>query len=300
MNTTGTLTQSQPPGSPVGSRRIEQRVTGAATSDGAGVRLTRLIGQDLQSRLDPFLMLDWFGSDRPDDYIAGFPNHPHRGFETVTLMLEGRMRHRDSTGRQGLLETGGVQWMVAGRGIVHSEMPEQTQGRMAGFQLWLNLPAPDKLCDPWYRDINTSEIPVLMTDQGVRVRIISGIVEGVEGALKRPFTEPIYLDLEIPDGASFAFPFGPEFNAFVVPYVGAVLVGDDDAPLGPQTLGILDNPPESCGVVLRAMGSGEGARVILVAGRPLRESIVQYGPFVMNTEAEIIQAVADYRAGKMG
>ena len=261
------------------------------------MKLTRLLGADLQRRLDPFLLLDAFGSDSADDYIAGFPDHPHRGFETVTLMLEGRMRHRDSTGGHGLLETGGVQWMTAGRGIVHSEMPEQKEGRMAGFQLWLNLPAADKMCPAGYRDIGADEIPELVTAEGVRVRVVAGIVDGVAGAVSRPFTEPIYLALGFPAGASFALSLKPEMNAFVVPWDGSVRVGADPNPLPALTLGVLDNAPESHGVVLHADGP---ANALLVAGRPLGEPIVQYGPFVMNTPDEIRQAIDDYRAGRLG
>ena len=280
------------------SRRVEARITGQATSDGAGVRLTRLLGQSLQRRLDPFLMLDHFGSDRPDDYIAGFPDHPHRGFETITVMIEGKMRHRDSTGREGLLTDGGVQWMVTGRGIIHSEMPEQTAGRMAGLQFWLNLPSADKMCDPWYQDIPSANIPTFATERGVQVRVISGVVDGVRGAVTRPFTEPFLVDVSIPDGGDYAVSFGPEYNAFIVPLQGAVLVGDEDSPVAAGTLGVLSNDEKSGGVILRAMGSGEPARVVIAAGRPLNEPIAQYGPFVMNTQAELMQAMADYRDGK--
>ena len=282
------------------SRSLERKVMGQATSDGAGVKLTRLLGQELQIRLDPFLMLDRFATDQPDDYIAGFPEHPHRGFETVTVMLAGRMRHRDNTGGEGLLESGGVQWMTAGHGIVHSEMPEQEFGRMEGFQFWINLPAADKLCDAGYRDIAAADIPQFQPVAGATVRVIAGISRGIAGAVQRPFTEPLLLDICLPDGAIFEQSIAPEMNAFVVVYRGAVLVGDDDAPLAAGSLGILRNDPGAAGVRLQAMGSGEDARLLLVAGRPLREPIVQYGPFVMNSQAEILQAMEDYRAGKFG
>jgi len=287
-------------GVPTPSRRIERRLGGRATSDGAGVKLTRLLGGELQTRLDPFLMLDRFATERPDDYIAGFPEHPHRGFETVTLMLAGRMRHRDNTGGEGLLDSGGVQWMTAGRGIVHSEMPEQESGRMEGFQLWLNLPAADKLCPAGYRDIPATEIPTVENDLGASFRVIAGSSHGVAGAVQRPFTEPLILDIRLPDGAGFVQPLPSDCNAFVVVYRGAVVVGDDDAPLGTDTLAVLDNDPVTGCVRIQAMGSGEDARLILVAGRPLREPIVQYGPFVMNTKAQILEAIADYEAGKFG
>jgi redox-sensitive bicupin YhaK (pirin superfamily) len=184
------------------ARAVERLVTGQATQDGAGVRLTRLLTPDLQRRLDPFLMLDAFGSDRPSDYIGGFPDHPHRGFETVTLMMEGRMRHRDSAGNEGLLVPGSVQWMTAGRGVIHSEMPEQEDGRMEGFQLWLNLPARDKMCAPWYRDIPSAEIPEVQAE-GVKVRVIAGQALGVQGAMQRDATAPTYLDLHLAPSARF-------------------------------------------------------------------------------------------------
>lgn len=177
------------------ARGLERLVRGQDTSDGAGVKLKRVLTHDLQQRLDPFLMLDAFGSDKPGDYIAGFPDHPHRGFETVTYMIAGRMRHRDSRGHEGLLENGGVQWMTAGRGLVHSEMPEQEEGVMEGFQLWLNLPSQRKMCDPWYRDIPSSEIPEAHLPGGLRVRVIAGVCAGVAGAISRDQTEPLYLDM---------------------------------------------------------------------------------------------------------
>ena len=193
MNTS-TFTLARP-------RSVERIITGQATSDGAGVKLTRVLTQNLQRRLDPFLMLDAFGTDNPGDYIGGFPDHPHRGFETITYMLEGRMRHRDSAGNQGVLSGGGVQWMTAGRGVIHSEMPEQEAGRMEGFQLWLNLPAKDKMCAPWYRDIPAGEIAQVRTAEGVAVRIIAGSSHGVAGAMQRDATQPLYLDLDLPAGA---------------------------------------------------------------------------------------------------
>lgn len=299
-NVSGTVASPTKTPAAVRSRMIERRIQGQATSDGAGVKLTRLLTQDLQIRLDPFLMLDRFATDHADDYIAGFPEHPHRGFETVTIMLAGRMRHRDNTGGEGLLQSGGVQWMTAGQGIVHSEMPEQESGRMEGFQLWLNLPAADKMCAAGYRDIAPSDIPFVTPAPGVNVRVIAGQSHGVNGAVERPFTEPLILDIELPDGATFEQSMAPDLNAFVVVYRGAVIVGEGDAPLAAGSLAILDNVPASNGVRLQAMGSGENARLILVAGSPLREPIVQYGPFVMNTQAQIVEAVNDYRAGRFG
>lgn len=276
------------------SRTIEQLVIGRSTSDGAGVKLTRVLTQPLQRRLDPFLMLDAFGNDNPDDYIGGFPDHPHRGFETVSYMIEGRMRHRDSAGNEGLLESGGVQWMTAGRGVIHSELPEQQGGRMEGFQLWLNLPAKDKLTAPWYRDIQRSEIPQFLTPEGVTVRVIAGASCGVAGAMQRETTEPLYLDLHLPADTRFAQSLAPELNAFVYVYRGEIHIGDRQAPQ--QRMAILANDAESDGVLIHADAP---SRVLLVAGRPLREPIVQYGPFVMNTQDEIFQAINDFREGRL-
>jgi redox-sensitive bicupin YhaK (pirin superfamily) len=274
-------------------REVEQLVAGQATSDGAGVRLTRVLTQHLQRRLDPFLMLDAFGSDDPDDYIGGFPDHPHRGFETISYMLAGRMRHHDSAGNTGLLQSGGVQWMNAGSGVIHSELPEQQEGRVEGFQLWLNLPAKDKMSAPWYRDIQSAEIPQFLTPEGVTVRVIAGASCNVAGAMQRPTTEPLYLDLHLPAGTSFAQTLAPEFNAFVYVYRGAVDIGGREVPQ--QRMAILKNEPDSDGVLLTATTS---ARVLLIAGRPLGQPIAQYGPFVMTTQDEIFQAINDFREGR--
>lgn len=277
------------------SRRIEALVAGYATSDGAGVRLTRLLTQKLQRRLDPFLMLDAFGSDDAEDYIAGFPDHPHRGFETITYMLDGRMRHRDSAGHEGVLAAGGVQWMTAGRGVIHSEIPEQTAGRMAGFQLWLNLPAADKMCAPWYRDFAAAELPAYRTTAGAAVTVIAGTSRDVQGAVSRPLTQPLYLDIVLPAGVAFEERLAAELNAFIVVYRGAVAVADDTVTA--LQLAILDTAPAADGVRLTAK---EDSRLLLVAGRPLQEPIVQHGPFVMNDEQEIYQAISDYRQGRLG
>ena len=277
------------------SRRIEALVAGYATSDGAGVRLTRLLTQKLQRRLDPFLMLDAFGSDDAEDYIAGFPDHPHRGFETITYMLDGRMRHRDSAGHEGVLAAGGVQWMTAGRGVIHSEIPEQTAGRMAGFQLWLNLPAADKMCAPWYRDFAAAELPAYRTAAGAAVTVIAGTSRDVQGAVSRPLTQPLYLDIVLPAGVAFEERLAAELNAFIVVYRGAVMVADDTVTA--LQLAILDTDLAADGVRLTAR---EDSRLLLVAGRPLQEPIVQHGPFVMNDEQEIYQAISDYRQGRLG
>lgn len=275
-------------------RTIEQLVAGKQTSDGAGVKLTRVLTQNLQRRLDPFLMLDAFGSDDPDDYIAGFPDHPHRGFETVTYMIAGRMRHRDSAGHEGLLENGGVQWMTAGRGVIHSEIPQQEAGVMEGFQLWLNLPARDKLSDPWYRDFAAADLPRFTTEAGVDVTVIAGASHGVQGAVSRDATQPLYLDLHLPAGASFAHALPAGHNAFVYVYRGAMRIGGQGVPT--QRMAILDNAADSDGVILEADAE---SRALLIAGRPLNEPIAQYGPFVMNTEQEIYQAVNDHRQGRL-
>ncbi len=275
------------------ARTVEQVVTGQPTSDGAGVKLTRVLTQPLQHRLDPFLMLDAFGTDNPDDYTGGFPDHPHRGFETVTYMIAGRMRHRDNAGHEGLLQNGGVQWMTAGRGVIHSELPEQEGGRMEGFQLWLNLGAKDKMTAPWYRDIQSDEIPEFTTPEGAKVRVIAGASHGVAGAMQRETTRPLYLDLEIPAGASFAQSLPVAANAFVYVFRGGLQIGGTYVPL--QRMAILDNAPDRDGVVMRA---DVPTRALLIAGTPLGEPIAQYGPFVMNTKDEVMQAVSDYQAGK--
>ncbi len=275
-------------------RTIERLVVGKPTSDGASVKLTRVLTQGLQHRLDPFLMLDAFGSDKADDYIAGFPDHPHRGFETVTYMIAGRMRHRDSAGHEGLLENGGVQWMTAGRGVIHSELPEQQAGVMEGFQLWLNLPARDKMCEPWYRDFAAADLPRFTTDAEVDVTVIAGESHGVTGAVTRETTAPLYLDIDLPAGARFAQILPPGHNAFLYVYRGEVQVAGSDVPT--QRMAILANDPDADGVLVEAVAS---SRVLLIAGQPLRESIAQYGPFVMNNEQEIYQALADYREGRL-
>ncbi len=276
------------------SRQVEQLLCGQATSDGAGVKLTRVLSQSLHERLDPFLMLDAFGTDNPDDYIAGFPNHPHRGFETVTYMIAGRMLHRDNAGHEGLLENGGVQWMTAGRGIVHSEIPQQEAGRMEGFQLWLNLPAHDKMREPWYRDFKAEELPRFSTGAGIDITLIAGRSHGVTGAVERATTEPLFLDIHLDAGTQFSQLLPATCNAFVYVYRGRIEIGS--TPVETQQMAILDNAAEHDGVILRALSD---ARVLLLAGQPLREPIVQYGPFVMNSEAEIRQALEDFRRGSL-
>ncbi len=288
--------QPDDPSSPVHHpRTVERVIDGQPTSDGAGVKLTRLLTQDLQQRLDPFLMLDAFASDDPDDYIAGFPDHPHRGFETVTYMIAGRMRHRDSAGHEGLLENGGVQWMTAARGVIHSEIPEQQDGVMEGFQLWLNLPARNKMDAPWYRDFKAAELPRFTTPAGVGVTVIAGASHDVPGAVARDATGVLYLDLHLPAGARFVQPLPADRNAFVHVYRGEVDVAGTR--VAARRMALLANDERADGIVVEAV---EASRVLLLAGRPLREPIVQYGPFVMNAPQEIHQAINDYRAGRLG
>lgn len=278
------------------SRTIERVLKGSKTSDGAGVSLTRFLhGINLQKRLDPFLMLDAFGSDDPDQYIAGFPDHPHRGFETITYMLEGRMLHRDSAGNEGLLNSGDLQWMCAGSGVIHSEMPQQVSGRMEGFQLWLNLPASDKMCEPWYQDISGASVPQIQLDNGAVVRVVAGSAFGVEGVVQRPVTEPLYLDVELPAGVNIKHELAADLNAFVQLYQGEIEVGNEQAS-APNML-ILSNEPA---VNMVEISAQQDSRYLLVAGRPLNEPIEQYGPFVMNTKEEIYQAVQDFREGRLG
>jgi len=278
-------------------RRVDKLVPGTATSDGAGVRLRRTIGGPGQPNLDPFLLLDEFASDDSADYIAGFPDHPHRGFETVTYMLDGRMRHQDSTGEGGSLGPGGVQWMTAGRGLVHSEMPEQEQGLMRGFQLWVNLPAADKMCAPRYQNLEPEQIPELEREDGARVRVIAGAVDGVAGPVDGISVDPLYLDLTLPEGGATELAVAAGHTAFAYAVDGEVeVVADDGAAPGrvaPAVLAVLSD-----GDALR-LGAPRGAvRALVIAGRPIGEPIARYGPFVMNTREEILQAFADYQAGR--
>jgi quercetin 2,3-dioxygenase len=272
-------------------RDIVKIVRGQATSDGAGVKLTRVIGTNRLPDLDPFLMLDEFGSDDPNAYLAGFPDHPHRGFETVTYMLAGRMRHGDNKGNVGLLEPGSVQWMTAGRGIVHSEMPEQQEGLMRGFQLWVNLPARDKMCAPAYQDIAPDAIPVFESGDGNRVKILAGHYAGIAGPVQAGATAPLYLDIHLVPQTQMAVALEAGHAAFVYVYEGVAVAGTK--PVGKGELGVLGD-----GDRLTLRTGDDAARLLVVAGKPLREPIAKYGPFVMNTEAELHQAFADYRAGR--
>ena len=278
------------------SRRVARVVRGQPTSDGAGVKLTRVIGQRELDMLDPFLMLDEFRSDQAGDYLAGFPSHPHRGFETVTYMLAGRMRHQDNQGNSGLLTPGSVQWMTAGRGIMHSEMPEQEDGLMWGFQLWVNLPARDKMTAPRYQDMAPDRIPEATPGAGVRARVIAGELGGATGPVTGVATAPVYLDLRLDAGARSAIPLPGSHNAFAYVYEGAADLGPPDAPwrVARGELAVLERGGAS---VLVAAGDAP-ARLIVVAGKPLGEPVARYGPFVMNTQEQIAEAIQDFQAGR--
>ena len=283
-------------------RGIDRIYPALPASDGAGVRLKRSIGTPGLDHLDPFLMLDQFDTENADDYIAGFPEHPHRGFETVTYMIAGLMRHEDNTGAGGVLRPGGVQWMTPGRGIVHSEMPEQQDGQMKGFQLWVNLPARDKMTPPRYQNIEPEDVPEITRDDGVTVRVIAGAFDGVDGAVVGIAVDPVYLDVTLPAGVSVSFPVPADHAGFIYPFEGAVEIpaedGSDPVLVADSHLGVLGD-----GDVLTVCGAADaaaadGGRFILVAGHPINEPISRYGPFVMNTREEIVQAVHDFQAGK--
>jgi len=273
-------------------RRVVAVIRGVPTSDGDGVKLTRVIGQRALPDLDPFLMLDEFGSEKGADYIGGFPDHPHRGFETVTYMLDGRMRHGDNKGHSGLLVSGSVQWMTAGKGLVHSEMPEQEDGLMRGFQLWINLPAKDKMCEPRYQEYAPEKIPVAQPSAGVSVKVIAGEVAGVKGPIGGIATDPTYLDIALEKGARFSHRLPKDHNAFAYVFEGNAMLGIKE--VEKSHLAVL-----SQGEVFTVTADDQPARLILVAGKPLREPVVKYGPFVMNTAEEIHQAIADFQAGRL-
>jgi len=274
------------------NRRVVRTIEGTPSTDGAGVKLNRLIGTQALPDLDPFLMLDEFRSDDPDAYIAGFPNHPHRGFETVTYMLAGRMRHGDNQGNSGLLTAGSLQWMTAGRGIVHSEMPEQEDGLMWGFQLWINLPAAEKMTAPSYQDVPPDEIPTAKTDSGASVRVLAGSFGGITGPARSGSTDPLYLDVTLNGHGAVSIPVAADYTAFIYVFDGTIDTdGADRVRRG--HLAVLSGGSR----IILATGDA-GARALVLAGRPLNEPIAKYGPFVMNTEAELHQAVADFQAGR--
>ena len=283
------------------TRTLEHVIESVHASDGAGVKLRRSLGGPGGLRVDPFLMLDEFSSENPGDYIAGFPSHPHRGFETVTYLLDGHMLHEDHLGHGGDLKTGGVQWMTAGRGIIHAEMPQQENGRMRGFQLWINLPAREKMKPAGYRDLQADEIPVVALPGGGSAKVIAGTVEvngtTTSGPITGVTTDPTYLDVHLPAGARFQHSVNSEHSAFLYPYEGRVDVGPSGSarPLNAHSAGVLT----SGGDRIEVRAGPEGARFLVLAGRPLREPGVQYGPFVMNTREEIEQAVRDFQSGAL-
>jgi redox-sensitive bicupin YhaK (pirin superfamily) len=282
-------------------QRVLQRVIAAQrTSDGAGVTLYRSLGQSAFARLDPFLMLDEFGSDRPEEYIAGFPPHPHRGFQTVTYMLEGHMLHEDHLGHRGHLKTGGVQWMTAGRGIIHSEMPQQEHGLMRGFQLWINLPAREKMCPATYEDIEAERIPTVSAG-GATIKLIAGSIERggekITGPVTGVTTQPIFFDVALAAGAKFSEGLPASHSAYLYVFEGELSIAKPGG-------GLTSLPKRHGGVLgegesLVVEAGGEGARFLLLAAAPLGEPIVQYGPFVMNTREEIDQAIRDYQSGRL-
>lgn len=276
------------------TRELLTTTTGMPATDGAGVKMTRVIGTQALNFLDPFLLLDAFESDRPDDYIGGFPSHPHRGFETVTYLLAGRMRHKDSAGNEGVIEPGGVQWMTAGRGIVHSEMPEQEDGLLMGFQLWVNLPASAKMTAPAYQEFPPANVPLEQRDNGTAIRVISGLTEeGTRGPVQNTYVDPVYMDISLPAGETFEQAVSTTSNAFIFVIEGTLVVGSQQLPLGHRTLGILGK-----GDRVAVSANAEKTRFLLVSGQPLNEPIARGGPFVMNTREEVQQAFADFQNGR--
>ncbi|EEF78661.1 pirin family protein [Methylophaga thiooxydans] len=277
------------------TRELRQIVNGEQVSDGAGVQLKRIIGSPQINMLDPFLLFDAFGSDKPQEYLAGFPPHPHRGFETVTYMLAGKMRHEDNVGNKGVIETGGVQWMTAGKGIVHSEMPEQEEGLLAGFQLWVNLPADQKLSDPKYQEHPAAAIPVETRENGTTIKVVAGETdEGTRGIIDNPYVRPLYLHIALPAATTFSQHVPGTDNSFIYVISGQLSLGDKQRPLKAGQLGVLEAGSE---VKVAAEPDSE---FLLVSGQPLNEPVARGGPFVMNTREQVEQAFADYREGRFG
>ncbi len=277
-----------------GSRQVLRVTRGMPTEDGAGVKLTRLIGSPEVPDIDPILMLDTFRSDDPKSYIAGFPPHPHRGFETVSYMIAGSLKHKDNKGGEGLITDGGVQWMTAGRGVVHSEMPAQTNGTMFGFQLWLNLPAAEKMRTPWYRDIGAAEIPLVEVSPGAKAKVIAGAWNTTKGPGPDRPTEPFIVDVELAAGANASIPVPRGHSAFAYVFEGAAKLGPQGTAreLARGDLGVLSD-----GGDLSGTAGEKGARILIVAAKPLREPVAKYGPFVMNTQDELRQAFSDFQRG---
>ena len=290
--------------SPLQNRTVIQQLPGMPTSDGAGVKLTRIIGTPHLDMLDPFLMLDCFESDDADDYVAGFPTHPHRGFETVTYLLNGRMRHKDNAGNEGVIEPGGVQWMTAGKGILHSEMPEQQEGLLKGFQLWVNLPAKAKMSEPGYQEFLPESTPLEQRDNGIEIRVIAGETnQGTVGPVINTHTYPTYMDVSLPANTTFDQTLVKDYNAFIYVIEGEISVQDSTSSgqgkanntVKAKNLAVL-----SKGDIVTVSSNINGARLLLIAGKPLNEPVARMGPFVMNTQTEIRQAVEDFHSGKFG
>ncbi len=272
------------------TRNISHLIEGIATQDGAGVNLTRIIGSPELNMLDPFLLLDEFGSENPNDYIAGFPPHPHRGFETITYMLNGKFTHKDSAGNEGHLSDGGVQWMTAGKGVVHSEMPEQSEGLMRGFQLWLNLPKEKKMIDPSYHDIQADKIPSVLLENA-KVKVISGEFQSTEGP-GRPHTGVLYLDVHLNKSSSISIPINENWNAFIYVYEGEI---ESNLSVPKGNLAVLDTDG-----IFECRSISSDTKFILAAGEPINEPVARGGPFVMNTKGEVLKAFDDYQSGKLG
>ena len=279
------------------TRKLLSLVTGMPATDGAGVKLVRVIGQPALQELDPFLLLDAFRSDNPDDYIAGFPSHPHRGFETVTYLLDGRMRHKDNAGNEGVIEPGGIQWMTAGKGIIHSEMPEQEEGKLEGFQLWINLPASHKMTQPAYQEYDVDNIPV-ETRPGTSIRVITGETsQGTLGPVSQPLTDPLYLDVSLDANTAFSESIPELHNAFVYVIQGSLRLENEQGEKISATrdqLAIL-----SQGTAIELESQEQPARFLLIAGKPIGEPIARSGPFVMNNQEELQQAYMDYQSGNL-
>jgi len=272
-------------------RKIQQVIQGMPASDGAGVKLIRSLGGANHLRADPFLMLDAFSSENPDDYVAGFPSHPHRGFETVTYLLDGHLLHEDHLGNRGDIRAGGVQWMTAGRGIIHSEMPQQENGRMRGFQLWINLPAKEKMKPAGYRDIQAEEIPAVSLASGT-IKIVAGAYGTTSGPVQGGSTDPVYWDVQVDSGKTFAAKIPEPRSVYIYPFEGSVAI--DGRVLATHQGAVL-----GAGDTVEVKAGADGARLLLLAAKPIGEPIVQYGPFVMNTREEIEQAIRDYQSGAL-
>lgn len=275
-------------------KELQSQISGVNTSDGDGVNMTRLIGTQQLNYIDPFLLLDAFGSDEPNDYIGGFPSHPHRGFETVTYLLAGKMRHKDNAGNEGIIEAGGVQWMTAGKGIVHSEMPEQEDGLLSGFQLWVNLPAMDKMTEPAYQEFSKAEVPIERWENGTKIRVITGTTErGTQGPVKNTYVSPLFMDVSLKSGQAFQQTIDADDNSFIYVIDGELSIGEEAQLLAEKNIGILER-----GDQISVISKTNQSRFIVISAKPLNEPIARGGPFVMNSEAEVQQAFADYRNGR--